>query len=135
MATAHFTNLPVYLKALEVFKISRAISYCVGDSENILRLGHSNNRNSRFAQDIVMDSLALAPQLALLQNTDSPSRRLSHIKKIKKAAKNILFKCRKLEIQNLKEREFLVILTAEIQQFEKLFSEWLDGLQLQKGLH
>ena len=134
MATVHFTKLPVYLKALEVFKISRAISYCVGDHENIFRLGLSGNSNHKFAHDIVMESLALAPQLAMLQSSDSPSKRLSHINKIKSAAKSIRNKCRKLEIHNLREKEFLSILTIEIQQFEKLFSEWLDNFQYKKGL-
>lgn len=127
--TTDFKNLPVYNKALEIFRISRAIAISISDNKNILEMNFSSNYNHQFAGELVSDSLRLAPGLATVQNTSNPLLRLKKAKNIRKAANRILSQCKKLEFNGVKEKEFLRILKSEIHQFDQLFSEWFYNLQ------
>jgi len=127
-----FKNLPVYNKALEIFKVSRAIACSISDNKNILEMSFSANFNHQFAGEIVSDSLQLAPGLATVQCTSNPLLRLRRAKQIRKALNRILSGCKKLEFDGVREKEFLTILRAEILQFDHLFSEWFHKIQLNR---
>lgn len=130
--SSDFRNLPVYNKALEIFKVSRAIACSISDNKNVLEMGFSENFNHQFAGAIVSDSLLLAPELAVVHNTSNPLLRLKKAKNIRKAANRILSQCKKLEFNGVKEKEFLALLKSEIHQFDHLFSEWFYRLQLNR---
>lgn len=130
METTDFKSTPVYLKALEIFKVSRAIACSITDNQNILEMGSSTDRSHRFAEEIVGDSLRLVPQLAVVQNTKNPSLRQTRAKRIRSVSRSLLQKCKKLEFSNSKEREFLVLLNSEIKQFEIIFADWFYNLQI-----
>ncbi len=127
-----FTQLKVYRKAQEIFKVSRAIACIISDNKNIMEMGISSNYNYHFAGEIVSDSLRLAPGLAVVQNTSNYSLRLKRANNIRKAARRMLIKCRKLEFNGVKETEFLNLLKSELQQFENLFADWLNNLHYKK---
>ena len=127
-----FKNLPVYNKALEIFRVSRAIACSISDNKNILEMGFSANFNDQFAGEIVSDSLKLAPGLATVQCTSNSSLRLRRAKQIRNALNRILSGCKKLEFDGVREKEFLTILRSEIHQFDNLFSEWFHKLQLNR---
>ncbi len=126
---AEFKNLPVYNKALEIFRVSRAIALSISDNKNILEMSFSGNSNCRFAGELVSDSLQLAPGLATVHSTSNPLLRLRRARQIRNAVSRILRGCRKLEFDGGREKEFLAILRSEILQFDQLFSEWLYKLQ------
>ena len=130
--TTDFKNLPVYNKALEIFKVSRAIACSITNNKNILEMGFSENFNHQFAGEIVSDSLQLAPGLATVHCTSNPSLRLRRAKQIRKAINRILSGCKKLEFDGVREKEFITILRSEIHQFDHLFSEWFYKLQLNR---
>lgn len=130
MSSPEFRNHPVYQKALEIFKVSRAIACSISDNRNLLEIENSADINHKVAGEIVTDSLSLVPKLALYQNTSNPLLRMKRAKKIQKAARNILLKCKRMEYNGIKEKEFLSLLTSEIQQFNRLFAEWTYNLQL-----
>lgn len=130
LEASDFRNSPVYYKALEIFKVSRAIACSISDNSNILEMRISSNPSHRYAEEIVGDSLKLVPQLAVVQNTKSPSLRQRRAKRIRSVSRNLLQKCKKLEFSNSKEREFLVLLNSEIKQFEVIFAEWFYNLQI-----
>lgn len=125
-----FRNLPVYQKALEIFKVSRAIACSISENRNIIEMENSADINHRVAGEIVSDSLSLVPKLALFQNTSNQSIRLKRAKKIQKAARSILLKCKRMEYNGVKEKEFLNLLNSEVHQFNRLFTEWTYRLQL-----
>lgn len=125
-----FRNLPVYQKALEIFKVSRAIACSISENRNIIEMENSADINHRVAGEIVSDSLSLVPKLALFQNTSNQSLRLKRAKKIQKAARSILLKCKRMEYNGVKEKEFLNLLNSEVHQFNRLFTEWTYRLQL-----
>lgn len=124
-----FTNLPVYKKALEIFKVSRAIAYNIGNSDHILEMSYAANENKRVAGEIVTASLQLAPALAALQNSSCSSMQLKKAITIRKSARKIMAKCRKMEYLSRREKEILILLKKEIRQFENLFSQWYHQLE------
>ncbi len=135
MQPIEFSNLPVYKKALEIFRVSRAIACSISDNRNILEMETSEELNHRFAGELVTDALALVPELAVVQNTSSHSLRLKRARKIQKSASGILLKCRKLEFNGVKEKEFLSLLKSEIQQFNRIFAEWIYRLPMDKKIN
>lgn len=130
MSSPELRNHPVYRKALEIFKVSRAIACSISDNRNILEMDDSADINHRVAGEIVSDSMSLVPKLALFQNAANHTLRLERAKKIQKAARNILLKCKRMEYNGVKEKEFLHLLNSEIRQFNQLFAEWTYNLQL-----
>ncbi|MCF4102062.1 hypothetical protein L1I30_10320 [Gillisia sp. M10.2A] len=132
LETTDFINLPVYKKALELFKVSRAIACSISDNKNVWEMNLSGNYHQQYAGDLMSDTLRLAPSLAILQNASNPTIRLKRAKNIRRAINNIALKCRKLEFSGIKEKEFISLLKAEIHQFDHLFSEWVHHLQFRK---
>lgn len=130
MEPSEFTDLAVYKKALEIFKVSRAIAYNIGNSRNILEMAYSSNYNQRVAGELVTHSLQLAPGLAAVKNSKDLQLRLKRAEKLRRSVRKILLKCKKMEFSAEREREFLMLLRNDIQHFELLFSEWLAHLQL-----
>jgi DNA gyrase/topoisomerase IV subunit A len=124
-----FTNLPVYKKALEIFKVSRAIAYNIGNGEHIIEMSYATNENKRMAGEIVTASLQLAPALAALQNSSCTNLQLKKANTIRKSAQKIMAKCRKMEYLSKREKEILILLKKEIKQFESLFSQWYHQLE------
>ncbi|MCM4160730.1 hypothetical protein FHG64_04930 [Antarcticibacterium flavum] len=135
MEPHQFTHLPVYKKALEIFKVSRAIAYNIGNSEHIIEMSLSANENKRVAGEIVTASLQLAPALAALQNSSCSSMQLEKANSIRRSSKRILSKCRKMEYLSNKEKDILRLLKMEIKQFEQLFSQWYHQLEYRNRLN
>ncbi len=127
-----FANLLVYKKALEIFKVSRVIACSISESKNVIEMQFSSEVKNRFAGDLVSNSLRLAPELALVENSASINARLRGIKKVRRLSRLISERCRKLKFLGVQEQEFLDLLQKEINQFEKLLTEYLYNLQLKK---
>lgn len=117
-------NLPVFLKALEIFKISRLIACAVTDNKNILELEYARESAHRTAGEIVLDSMRLAPDLAAVQNSPNHFLKLNRARNIKRLVTKIRANCMKMEYLGTKETEFLDLLKREVQQFDRLFSDW-----------
>lgn len=129
-----FHNLLVYRKALEIFRVSRAIACSVSENSNILEMKTSTQLSHRFAEELVIQSLRLAPDLAVVHNANCRDSRIKGAKKIEKAIRKLLTRCKKLEYQGVREKEFLNLLKTEILHFEQLFAEWFYDHQLNKDI-
>lgn len=127
-----FHNLLVYRKALEIFKVSRVIACSLSENRNIFEMEHSAEIRHRFAGQLVTQSLRLAPDLAVVQNSACRDSRLKGAKRIQIASRKLLAKCKKLEFYGIRDKEFLDLLQAEILHFEQLFTEWFYNHQLNK---
>lgn len=130
MENSNFTQLELYKKALEIFKVSRGIACAVSNSKHVIEMEISTDRNEQVAGEIVTHSLKLVPELAAIQNSTTKGVRLKRVKKIRKLARLINDKCRKLEDTGSRDREFLLLLLSELKHFDQLFNDWLNKLQL-----
>ncbi len=126
MATDHFNELPVYKKALDIFKVSRGIAFAISEKRHILEMGYSTNESDLVAGTLVSTSLKLFPELAAIQNATNRKNILKRAQRIRGSARQLLVKCKLIEKQGLKEKEFLNLLRKEINHFDRLFGEWLN---------
>lgn len=118
-------QLPAYRKALEIFRISRAVAAFFSEDKNVLEMQVSTNPQHQVAGLLIDESLQLAPGIASAACAPNPASRLERIQKLKRAAKNIRQQCKNLEFSGVKEIEFLGLLRKEIHQFEKMLSDWV----------
>lgn len=118
-------QLPAYRKALEIFRISRAIAAYFSEDQNILEMQMSGHPHHHYAGLLIDESLQLAPGIASAACDPSPTSRIERIQKLKRAAKNLRQQCKNLEFSGVKEIEFLGLLRKEIKQFDKMLSDWV----------
>ncbi|MDN3593335.1 hypothetical protein [Zunongwangia endophytica] len=118
-------QLPVYQKALEIFKISSAVSSYFSNNRHVIEMEISSVPAHNYAGRLVTESLQLAPGIAGVVTARSIEVKQRRIERIKKAAKRIKSNCRNIEITGIKETEFLDLLRKEIHHFEHLVSDWL----------
>lgn len=133
MENTHFRQTAIFKKALDIFKVSRGIACSISDNKHILEIQHSGNSTEQVAGEIVSDSLRLVPELAAVHNSTNSTLQIRRAKKLRKAARHILAKCSVIEYQAVKERDIILLLKNELQQFDQLFSEWLYNLKLKGG--
>lgn len=120
-------HLPVYKKALEIFKISRAMASCFTNDKHVIEMNLSGNPQEYQAGYLVTESLQLAPGIASAACAPNSESRLQRIEKLRTVAKNLKQLCRKLEVCGVKEVEFLNLLRKEIQIFDKMVSDWFHN--------
>jgi len=127
MEVNNFNQIPVYKKALDIFQISRGIAYALSEKRHVLEMEYSTVESEKVAGTLVTTSLKLFPELAALQNATSKENISKRANKIRRSARLLLTKCRLIERQGVKEKEFLRILRSELNQFDQLFGEWLNS--------
>ncbi|HSP12304.1 MAG TPA: hypothetical protein VLO29_07235 [Salegentibacter sp.] len=120
-------HLPVYRKALEIFKISRAMAAYFTNDKHVLEMDLSANPQHFEAGHLVTESLQLAPGIASAACAPNPESRLQRIRNIKAVNKNLKRLCKKLEVCGVKEVEFLNLLRKEIHIFDKMVSDWFHN--------
>ncbi|APG61404.1 hypothetical protein LPB144_06970 [Christiangramia salexigens] len=122
-------SFPAYQKALEIFRISRAVaSYFSGD-KHVLEMNISSSSQHRLAGFLVTDSLQLAPGVASALSEGNQQTKLKRLKSLRKAVLTLKIRCRKLEFSGIKETEFVHLLRKEIAQFEKLITDWFSQIE------
>ena len=120
-------HLPVYRKALEIFKISRAIAAYFSDDKHVIEMDISTNPQHFQAGSLVTESLQLAPGIASAACAPNSESRLQRVKNIRAVAKNLKGLCKRLEGCGVKEVEFLNLLRKEILLFDKMVSDWFQN--------
>lgn len=124
----HVTKLPVYRKALHIFKLSRQIVDYVRGEKSVLDLHRSSNASDQFSEKLIMASLGLAPKIAMAESSPDPTVKHASISSIQSATDAILHYCEKLESSHKHSREFLNLLRREVQKFGHLHDKWAIGI-------
>lgn len=122
-------HMPAYRKALEIFKISRAMAAHFSEGRNVIEMDVSSTPSHRYAGYLVTESLQLAPDIASAVSAGNSEKRMKKIKKIRRIAHSLRNQCKLLEFSGVKEVEFLNLLRNEIAHFEQLMNQWLQNIQ------
>lgn len=122
-------QMPVYRKALEIFKLSRAMAVHFTQDKHVLEMGFSASSKDRYAGELVSESLQLAPGIAAVVTAKNHGSRLERIRNIRKASKSLKLLCKNLEFSGVRESEFLVLLKKEIQIFDKMIADWIRQIR------
>ena len=116
---------PIYSKALEIFTISRHISYYMTDELAVLREDGQEDPAIYFGGDIVQQSINLAPEILKAENEPFSDNKYKHAASVNRLIERLNRSCERLEKVSSNGRDFLPILKKEINKFRKLQRTWM----------
>ena len=123
--TPHIPNLPIYNKAVDIFKLSRRISDYLNYDLSKLKVDGKEQQHIYFSGDIVQQSELLGPEIIKAESEVYSDKKHKHAAQVKRLT-NLLYKnCKRLETCNSNGKEFLPILRKELKIFSKLQRHWM----------
>jgi len=121
----NLSELPIYKKALEIFRLSQNISSFITEDLASLKEDGSEDFNIYFSGDIVQQSVSLVPEIENAARERYSYRRYRHIAALKRLT-NLLYKnSYRLEKSNSNIKDFLPLLRNELKKFKKLQYHWM----------
>jgi len=124
MATKNLGTIPVYKKALDLCSMSREIASYVSYNKDLLKLYKSNSLRDTIADSLLTDAIIIPQKIAQAENSNSNYIRTKNIVLINIMMCNILSYCKGLEMDGLKEKEYINLLRKEIKSFRILYKVW-----------
>jgi len=128
MSSKGLKDLPVYKKAVELQSMSRAIAICAAGKEEILNLYKASSLRGQVAGSLLTDTALIRKQIALAAGTSSLSIRQNSLQFVSIMIRNLGSYCKGLEMDGMREREYLELLRQELQSFRKSFRQWRKSL-------
>ena len=116
---------PIYIKALEIFTLSRRISdYLIDDLSEITSDGNENP-HVYFSGDIVQQSVSLAPEILKAEQHQEKEKKHKHADYLNRLTNRLYRNCERLELSSSNGSEFIPILRKELRKFKKLQRSWM----------
>ena len=121
----NLSELPIYKKAVEIFRLSQNISMYLNQDLSILKNDGTEDSNIYFSGDIVQQSVSLAPEILNAELERCSERKYKHIASLKRLTTMLYKNSYRLERSNSNGKDFLPILRSELKKFKKLQRSWL----------
>lgn len=128
MSTIGISHLPVYRKALELQTMSSAIAFCIASRRDFLNLYTSDSLRDQVTDALLTDTRLIRKQIALAASTPSLHIRRGSLQYISIMIRNLNSYCRGLEMDGVREREYLDLMQTELRSFRKSFKTWRKSL-------
>ncbi|MGB5188957.1 hypothetical protein [Robiginitalea sp.] len=128
MSTKRISHLPVYRKALELQTMSSAIAFCIASRRDFLNLYTSDSLRDQVTDALLTDTRLIRKQIALAASTPSLHIRRGSLQYISIMIRNLNSYCRGLEMDGVREREYLDLMQTELRSFRKSFKTWRKSL-------
>ncbi len=121
---SHLYNLPIYIKAMEIFVLSRSISTYLNQDLCVLKPDGSEDNDIYFSGDIVQQSVSLVPEIFNAERERHSDKKYKHIASLRRLT-NLLYKnSYRLEKSNSNGKDYLPILRRELKKFKRLQHTW-----------
>mgnify|MGYP001374961938 CR=1 FL=1 len=120
-----FPKSPFYIKALEIFMLSRGIaSYLIEDIT--FKDSHNYEDPSLYVTgDMVQQSISLAPEILMAEQHLFQEDKHKHIESVDRLASLLYINCERLEKTHSNGKDFLPILRKELKKFRTLQHSWM----------
>jgi hypothetical protein len=128
MSSKGISKLPVYRKAIELQTMSQAIAFCVASRKDFLTLCSSDSLRDQVTHALLTDTGLIRKQIALAASTHSHHIRRGSLQFISVMIRNLNSYCRGLEMDGVRESEYLDLLQSELNSFRKSFKAWRKSL-------
>ncbi|MBU2919973.1 hypothetical protein KO504_01340 [Winogradskyella psychrotolerans] len=125
---SHFSELPVYQKAMDIIVLSRSISTYLNQDLSYLNADGSEDEHIYFTGDIIQQSTNLAPQIINAEQERCSHKKSKHLESLDRLTTRLYSNCRRLEKSNSNGRDYLPILRGELKKFRKLKRHWMMTL-------
>jgi len=129
MSVKNLGTIPVYKKALDLCNMSREIASYVSYNKDLLKLYKSNSLRDNIADSLLTDAIIIPQKIAQAEHATSNNVRIKNILLISIMTRNILSYCKGLEMDGLKEKEYLNLLRKEIKSFRVLYKVWKRSIK------
>ena len=123
----HSSNLPIYRKAMEIFRLTQKISNYLHADLSILKHDGSEDEGIYFSGDIIQQSVSIGPEIlkAELEKKSYSEKRYKHAEAVRSLSFRLHKSCKRLEKCNSNGRDFLPLLNKELKKFRKLQQNWM----------
>jgi hypothetical protein len=122
---SHFSDSPIYKKAMEIYILSRSISSYIQYDLSDLKPDGTENSNIYFSGDIIQQSESLGPEIVNAELERYSEKKHKHLESLQRLT-NLLYKnSYRLEGSNSNGKDFLPILRSELKKFRKLQHNWM----------
>ena len=121
-------DLPVHKKADELQTMGRAIAHCAAGKEAAVNRYMANSLRGEVAGLLLTDTALIRKQIALAAGTSSLSIRQNSLQFVSVMIRNLGSYCRGVEMDGMREREYLELLRRELVSFRKSFKQWRKSL-------
>ena len=128
MSYQRIKDLPVYRQAVALRTMSREIASFVTHNKDLLSLSQSQSHRDQLADSLIKDAILIPEQIARAESSSSVAIRRSSIKFIGVITRNLNAYCKGLEMDGIREREYLDLLRSEVKTFRMAFKKWRKGL-------
>ncbi len=118
------SQLPIYIKALEIFSLCRNVSSYLTENKNILKLQQSSNNIDQNATVLILNSLALPQEIVAIATTNNPVLRANHLASLQYLVSNMVQKSKRLETLSNTGKDYIHLLQQELYKLKKLHSNW-----------
>lgn len=123
-----YKSLSIYRKAAELQTMGRAIAVCVNSNGQEVVRSKSESLRDQVAGSILTDAALIRKQVALAASTPSLSIRQNSLHFIQIMIRNLNSYCKGLEMDGVREREYLELMRQEIKGFRRSFVQWRKSL-------
>ena len=128
MKTIHlhtFPKSPFYIKAQEIFTLSRGIaSYVIEDIT--FRDPHNHEDPTLYLTgDIIQQSVSLGPEILKAEQQLFQEEKYKHIASVERLSRLLYVNCKRLEKIHSNGKDFLPILRKELKKFKSLQNTWM----------
>ncbi len=121
----HFSELPVYQKAMDILVLSRSISTYLNQDLKYLNADGSEDPHIYFTGDIIQQSTNLAPQIINAEQESCSDKKYKYFESLDRLTTRLYRNCKRLEMANSDGRDYLPILRGELRKFRKLKHHWM----------
>ena len=120
-----YPKSPFYIKAQEIFTLSRGIaSYVIEDIT--FRDPHNHEDPTLYLTgDIIQQSVALGPEILKAEQQLFQEEKYKHIASVERLSKLLYVNCKRLEKTHSNGKDFLPILRKELKKFRRLQNTWM----------
>jgi len=122
---SHFSDLPIYKKAMEIYILSRSISSYIQYDLSGLKPDGTENNDIYFTGDIIQQSVSLGPEIVNAELEKYSDKKHKHLASIQRLT-NLLYKnSYRLEQSNSNGKDFIPILRSELKKFKQMQRHWM----------
>jgi len=120
-----YPKSPFYIKAQEIFTLSRGIaSYVIEDIT--FRDPHNHEDPTLYITgDIIQQSVSLGPEILKAEQQLFQEEKYKHIASVERLSKLLYVNCKRLEKIHSNGKDFLPILRKELKKFKSLQNTWM----------
>ena len=124
MSSPQLDRLPVYRQALSLRTLSSELAAFVSYNKDLISLRNSLSHRDQLADCLLTDATLIPEQIEEAENSSSLAIRQQRVQFIGVITRNLNAYVKGLEMDGIREREYLELLRREVRIFRVAFKKW-----------